>query len=295
MKIIKQILFIALVILSLNGFSQNPIAVNVSPAPVSMDTQSSFVVLIPQAVLKDVKRDWLKYMNYGSPGKATEMNGENLQTGVVNKNISAAPFNIYSKLTETTEGVRLLVWLDERSISTQPSRAQHLALQKYVYDFAVQQYRLAVQKELKTEQAKQKKLENDLAGFIKGEEKSTKTVNANMRSTERTSDAITTNNGDIQNSTEKISDQKQNVERNAADPNAQKGAKKTLAELEGEKKDLQKQNETQNKKVDNKNKENRAEMRSMETSQENQANTTAALEKQKQVVRDVQIKLDNIK
>lgn len=294
MKTIKTLLFTALVSLSLTAFSQNPIVVNVSPAPISMDTLSSFAVIIPQTDLKEVKSAWLKYLSYGSKGKATELNGELLKTGAVNKNISDVPFNVYSKLMETSGGVRLLVWLDERSISKQPEQAQHLAVQKYVYDFAVQQYRTAVQKELKTELAKQKKLENELETLIKGEEKSVKTVSKNDRATERANDAISTNNADIQNSTSKISDQKDNVERNAADANASKGAKKTLRELEDDKKDLQKQNEKQGKAMDNSNKENRSEKRNMVTSKENQVAKTEALEKQKLVVHAVQIKLDNI-
>lgn len=295
MKIIKQILFLVLVTFSLGAVAQNPIVVNVSPAPMSMDTQRSFVVVIPQTILKEVKSDWLKYTGKGSKGKATELNGELLQTGAVNKNISSDPINVYSKLTETTEGVRLNVWLDEKSVSSKPNNGQHLAVQKYVYDFSVQQYRAAVQKELKTEQAKQKKLENDLSGLIKGEEKAVKTVSENERSTERANDAIATNYRDIDNSTEKISDQKQNVERNAADANAAKGAKKTLGELQDEKKDLQKENEKQSKKIDSRNKENRAEVRHMVASQENQEAKIAALEKQKLIVHAVQEKLNNIR
>lgn len=295
MKNIKTILFITLVSLSFKGFAQNPIVVNVAPAPVSMDTQRSFVVVIPQTSLKDVKSDWLKYLGRESKGKATEINGELLQPAAVNKNISATPFNVYSKLMETNGGVRLLVWLDERSVSKEPIQAQHLAVQKYVYDFAVQQYREAVKKELKTELDKQRKLESELAVLIKGEEKSVKTVNKNDRATERATDAISTNKEDIQNSTSKISNQKDNVERNAADANAAKGAKKTLSELEYGKKDLQKQNEKQGKSIDNRNKENRAEERNMVTSKENQATKTEALEKQKLVVQAVQVKLDAIR
>ncbi len=294
MKIIKQFLSLTLISFALITFSQNAIVVTVSPAPVSMDTQRSFTVVIPQTNLKDVKKDWLKYLSKGSKGKASEVNGVYLQSGAVNKNISAAPFNIYSKVIETMAGVRLNVWLDDRSVSGRVNNGQHLAVQKFVYDFAVQQYRNAVQMELIVEKGKQKDLEKDLADLIKSEEKSVKTVSQNERSADRAKDAIATNESDIQNSTTKISDQKENVERNASDPNASKGAKKTLGELEGDKKDLQKQNEKQGQSMDNMNKENRAEERNMAISKINQQAKTAALEKQKQVVREVQIKLDNI-
>jgi len=78
MKIIQQILFTAATTFSLAAFDQNPIVVNVSPAPVSQDTQHSFVVLIPGADLKDTKKNWLQYLAKGSKGDASETNGDNL-------------------------------------------------------------------------------------------------------------------------------------------------------------------------------------------------------------------------
>lgn len=294
MNFIKISLLTVLVCLSQVGFSQNSIQVTVWPAPVSMDTQRSFAVVIPQAVLKEVKTNWLKYTGAGSKGKATELNGELLQTRAVNKSISGTPFNIYSRLIAISEGVRLLVWLDDRSVSTQPNRVQHLAVQKYIYDFAVQEYRKAVDKELRAEQNKQQQLENELAALIKSEEKSAKTVNRNERATERATDAIATNSGDIEKATQKIDDQKGNVERNAGDANAAKGAEKTLSGMEGDKRDLQKQNEKQSRDIDNMNKENREEERSMSAVNDTKVQVSQALEKQKLVVRAVQDKLDNI-
>ena len=61
------------------------------------------------------------------------------------------------------------------------------------------------------------------------------------------------------------------------------------------KKDLQKKNETQGKNNDNRDKQNREEERNMVSSKEKQAAKTAAIEKQKTVVAEVQVKLDNIK
>ncbi len=299
MKNLKSIFFASFFILSFGAFAQKQITVTETPRANSKDTmQLSFAVLIPQTTLKQTENSWLKYVATGSKGKAVVVNGDNLQTAVMNKNISPNPFDIYSKLLETTEGVRVTLWFPENNavlISKDPTSGANLAVQKYVRDFAVQEYRKAVQKELKAEQEKQKKLETELAVLIKGEEKSVKTVNENQRTTERANDAIATNNADIQNSSNKISNQKGNVESNAADANAAKGAKKTLGEMESDKKDLQKKNETQSKNIDSRDKANRAEERSMVGSQEKQAAKTAAIEKQKAVVAEVQVKLDNIK
>ncbi len=299
MKNLKQLVFASLSMLSLTAFAQKQITVIETVQPMSKDAgQVSFATVIPQTNLKEAEKNWLKYLGNGSKGKATVVNGNSLQVGVVNKNVSANPFDVNSKLRETTEGVQLTVWFPENSkvfTSKEQSTGANQAMEKYVRDFGVQEYTRVVQRELKAEQDKLKKLESELARLIKDEEKSIKTVSENERTTERANDAIATNNRDIQNSTDKISGQKYNVERNAADANAQKGAKKTLGELEDDKKDLQKQNEKQGKQMDSRGKENRAEERSMVSSIEKQAAKTEAIEKQKAVVAEVQAKLNNIK
>lgn len=299
MKNLKQFVFVSLSILSLTAFSQKQITVIETAQPMCKDTQQvSFATVIPQTNLKESEKNWLKYLSNGSKGKAVIVNGDNLQTGVVNKNISVNPFDVYSKLRETNEGVQLTVWFPENSAvftSKEQNTGVNQAMEKYIHDFGVQEYKRVVQRELKAEQEKQKNLESELAGLIKAEEKSIKTVSQNERSTERANLAIATNNSDIQNSSDKISNQKDNVDRNAADANATKGAKKTLGELEDDKKDLQKQNEKQGKQMDSRDKENRAEERSMVGSKEKQAAKTEAIEKQKVIVAEVQAKLNNIK
>jgi hypothetical protein len=63
--------------------------------------------------------------------------------------MKTCPKNGVLTLVDTKEGVRLNVWLNESSRTTVPNSGQHLAVQKYVYDFALSQYRDAVKEELK--------------------------------------------------------------------------------------------------------------------------------------------------
>jgi len=294
MKINQTLLTLSLFAWSFSLTAQNPIVVNVSPAPVSMDTQHSFVVIIPQTELKEVKKEWLQYLSKGSKGSASETNGENLQTGVVNGNVSAAPFNVFSRLIETNEGVRLNAWLDERSITRTPNSGIHLAMQKYVYDFAVQQYKDALQKDLKEAESKLQLLERQLAAMVNSEEKGIKKVNSNERANSRSDDAVLTNNSDINSYSEKINDQKGMVDYTAADANANKGAKKTLKEMKSEKRDLQKDSEKRRQRIDKRNKENRALDRNSEITIENQRAKTNEIEQQKIVVAAIKTKLDRL-
>ncbi len=294
----KSIFITLLSVLSLSMFAQKEITVQVETVTMSKGTQTSYQVTIPQNTFKDVEKDWQKYTGTGSKGKASAVKGENFQPAAVNANVSPAPFNVYSKLLETTEGVRLTVWLTENDtifISKEVSSDKDLAAQKYVRDFAVQEYQNVVKKELEAEQEKQKELEKELQGFIKDEEKSRKKISSNQRSIQRANDAIATNNADIQNTAYKITDSKRMVERTASDENANKGAKKSLKEVEKNKKKLQKDNESQAKNIDKWNKEIREEERNITDSQQKQAAKKGDIEKQKQKVQEVQTKLDGIK
>ena len=292
----KRILFAVLSVFTFSVFAQKQITVDLAPQTRGKK-DLAFVVEIPQAALKNVESDWLKYVGYGSKGKATEVDGEHLQKGAVNKNISSKPFNIYSKLLETTEGVRLMVWLDKRNtafISKHPRSGLDYAVQKYVRDFAVMKYRQAVLTELIAEQDKLKELEEELAGFIREEERSVMTISDNERSTVRANDAIAVNNSDIKISSNKIYRQKEMVTYTASDSNATKGAQKTLSDLKTEKENLQKDNEAQGMSIDSRNKENRKEERRTTGSQQDQELKMAEIEKQKQRVQEVQTKVDNI-
>ncbi|MBL0309922.1 MAG: hypothetical protein IPP77_09670 [Bacteroidetes bacterium] len=294
----KLRLFITLYAISTSVFAQKPITVLISSQPYMNVSQQTFVVQIPQTTLKNVESHWLKYMSKESKGRVQAANGTFEQPNVSHPNISPNPFTIFSQLMGTTEGVRLTAWFTQNGtdfLFKDPNSGRELAAQKYLHDFAIQEYRAAVQEELATEQNKLQLMEKQLSGLNQDEEKSVKTIQENERATERSNEAIITNKADIQNSSDKISNQKGMVDRTASDPNATKGAKKTLSQMEDEKKELQKRNEAQGKDKYSMSKENRAEERNTSTIQQKQMLKTADIETQRQKVYEVKTKLDNIK
>ncbi|MES2620571.1 MAG: hypothetical protein V4615_06955, partial [Bacteroidota bacterium] len=148
----KKIILVALSVLSLSAIAQKEIIVKKDTVAMSKGTQSSFQVVIPEIKLAEAEKDWMKYTISGSKEKVTSVNGENFKKGALNKNVSPNPFNVYSKLLETTEGVKLTVWLTENDtvfIAKEVNSDQNLAAEKYVRDFAVQEYQSVVKKELK--------------------------------------------------------------------------------------------------------------------------------------------------
>ena len=290
----KKIFTAFFAIVSLASFAQQPILVTMESLGAKDNFRNSFTVDIPDVSLKDVERDWLRTVGKRAKGNASVVNGEHIQGGAVNKNISPEPFTVYSKLIETSAGVRVIAWLGQDSIVSSPGMTnanQDLAVQKFMGDFAMSAYCEALEEELKTEQHKLRDFEREMSKAIKSEEKSIKTIMKNERSNDKDNAAIATNKRKIQMTIERITEQKEMVNLTAADPNANKGAKKTLATLEDKKKDLQKENEKTVKDIDNRNKEMRAAKREEDAAQQVYETKLALVESQREVVNAIKLKV----
>jgi chromosome segregation ATPase len=170
-----------------------------------------------------------------------------------------------------------------------------LAAQKFVRDFAIAQYKLAIKKDVEAEEDKLKKLEKEQNDLIKSEEKSNKKINDNQRSIQRANDNIRIANEELKRKDGQISEQKLMVERTVKDENANKGAKKTLKELENDKKKLQKERDGEDKNIDKWNKETREEERNITDMKEQQKLKTVDINKQKETLKAVEQKLNNVK
>jgi len=294
----KHIIYLTLAFLPLAVCAQTQVTVTEGKQLMSKGIQPSLLVEIPQVTLAEVEKDWLKYLGKESKEKNTTTGMEQRQAGIINDNISGKPFNVYSKVVEVSGGVHLTVWFTENDtvfFSKESDSERQLAVEKFVYDFGVREYRQTVQKELNNEQKKQSALENKLAGLIRAEEQSRKKIGENERSIQKEKEAGVTNTSDRNTTTSKIEDQKDMVDYTSSDPNATKGAKKTLKELENDKKKSQNLTENQGKNIDTWNKENRAEERLIIESREDQLLTVQDINIQKQKVQEVQVKLDSIR
>jgi len=283
---------------SVGAFAQEPIIVTMDELNPSSTTRNSYSVDIPQVSLKDVERDWLQHVGKHDKGKSSVVNGEYVQTGAVNTNISPEPFTYYSKLVETTKGIRLTSWLGQNNIVSASGVAnanQDLAVQKFMHDFAVTAYREAVEDELKMEEDKLSDLEKGISKAIKTEEKTNKSIKENERDNDRAEDKIATNERDIKSTTQDITDQKDMVDATASDPNANKGAKKTLDDMKDEKEDLQKENEKKKEDIADRNKEIRAADRKMDAAHNVHDNKATDIDAQRDVVAAVKRKLAGIK
>lgn len=248
--------------------------------------------------LEKAQKDWMSYQSKGAKGKTAVINGEVVTLSAVNANISATPFNIYSRLLETTTGVKITAWVTINNDSVYMSNAvgdKNLAVEKYLHDFAAQEYRDVVKSQLKDENQKLKKLQEQLKDFIDQQESSTKKSNEFQRSINNNKDKIKVNEGDQANKQSQISNQKQVVEDLKANPGATlDAAKKTLSQYEkdltkliNEKEKLFKEIDKWAAKIDSQNRETNAAL-------DGQKMKYNEIDAQKAVVQAVQNKLDAI-
>jgi hypothetical protein len=210
------------------------------------ESNTTFMVLIPQTNSLEVEKHWRQYVSGSKRGKASVINGVMQQNGILVSNISNLPFEVYSKRAETLEGVYQTVWFTQNNqsfISADASSIENLTVQKYIQDFATQEYRNALTMELKYQENIHKEMNMELNALIKAKEQSKSKILENSNSSQYNSEAIEVNELDIENAADRIQEQKEMVEFTATDHNAQEGAKKTLHQLETEKKDLQIENQ----------------------------------------------------
>lgn len=265
----------------------------------SKGSKPSYQFTIPQAITKDVEKDWQKYIKAGSKGKVETVNGETYIVGAVNKNISPSTFDVYSTIVESKEGVRITAWFigsDSVYISAASNTDRNLAVQKYLHDFAVPEYKEAVGKELKAEQEKLKAFENDLKAFVKEEDNSNKKINENERSIDRQKNALKASENDQKNKADQIGAQKKVVEQQKAiSEDAAKDAAKVQKGFEKELKQLEKDHEKLSKEIDKWEAEIREEGRNIEKTKQNQRLKNDSIEKQRLVIKAVEEKLADIK
>ena len=168
----KSILLIAVFALPSILFAQKEIIVTEEDKAMNTATKNCYIMIIPQARLKDVTEDWKKMVKKDAKGKMEESNGEIMMIGAISKNISASPLTITSRLVETAEGVQISSWFSDGDfISTTTSPDKSAAVNKYLHDFGVQQYKLAVKRELDGEEKKSKQLESVYDGYVKDQKK----------------------------------------------------------------------------------------------------------------------------
>lgn len=253
----KTIFTFLLICIAMFSTAQKTIEVVTVEESISKGNQPGFAVEIPQASLDNVKKAWESRIQKGTKSKAVEVGYEVLITGAIEKEISPNSFNIYSLLLNKDSLVYLIAFFEiDSSQFFDPkinkndivNQKVDLAIRDYMHSFAVEQYTLAVQQELKAEEKILKELNRELKSLKDDEEKNEK----NIKSCEQ---KITT----AEEETEMLHNQtlsQMNLIESAhlsligiTDKDAKKAANKELNSLEKGKKKLDGEKEKQQKHI----------------------------------------------
>jgi hypothetical protein len=295
-------LVIIFFLISFAASSQVVIEVKTTKAQMSKGNQPCYVVQIPQAELKTVQQNWIKKLQEGNKSKVKELNQELVFIGAAKPELIADSINIYSILIQADSAIALNVFVEIDSAFFGPSEDKTLLandkidndIKKYVRDFAVAQYRLAVEDELELEQKNLKTLENDLEKLEKEEDnlkKDNSSLENDIEDSEREINEIgrniTLKDQEIQTHNTSILSLSTDVEK--------KAAQEKQKQLEKEKKGLEKD---QGKARDNisscKSKIEKNE-KAIKDSEEQQNLKKDEIASQTNVVDQVQVKLNGIK
>lgn len=277
-------------------FAQKDITVTESDKEMSLGTKNAYVMLIPEAKAPDINGDWQKLLKKDAKGKIEDNKVEVKTSLITIKNVSQVPLTIYSRTVETKEGVQVSAWFVEGDsfISTPVSTDKSLAIQKYLHDFGVQEYKSIAQAQLETEQKTLKDLQKVYDGFVKDQKKA--------------ENAVSSAEKDIVKLQEKNKDEEGNIKQAIANKNANKAISEQQKDLAAEKKhtkELQgyiqdQQNAENNIKSNNKRIERlrdkiKEENANADKARQNQGPASSNVEAQKTHVAAAQDKLNNIK
>jgi hypothetical protein len=294
-------LFLALLIHLIPVRAQDKLQVTVKEiiGEMSKGTHTGFEMLIPEQTYKAIKNDLGKYLRKGSKSRTIEANGELYIRGAVIKNITHLPLNIYVKNREVTDGIILTAWFttdDETFYSETAHPLEAASIKKYLSDFGVQMHYEAVN-EMKLYQERQlKKLENELEELQNEKNRSERKIKEAERDIESNKRSLETTGKLLAAKEEELLRQREVVSRiKGTGGDEEKLAQSNLKKIERDKKNLEKEQESLNRKNDQNASDIDSEKRNISRNQNKQEEKQKEIDKQKEKVKDLVKKLETIK
>ena len=235
-------------LLAVFGFlqAQEDINVVLKLKTLSQGDIPAFVTFIPQASYSQVQKDWEKYLKDDTKEKTLNQNGEIIILNKVYEKIAPGLLNIYSYIKEYDGEIMLVAALELNGtyISKEMDEEVYIPAKKFVRDFAVESYKMAVAEDFKDAEKELKKLESQKTSLQSSLETVLATISQYERSIVTKKDEISLNQLDQSSKVIQLQAQKELVLKLAnAGEVVKEDAKKILKELEKDFKKLQNQNE----------------------------------------------------
>jgi hypothetical protein len=165
----NKLIFVLLMLAGLTSMAQEEIIVNMQERPSSQGLQPAFEVEIPQATSPDALRILERTLSprrlFSKNQKFVQESDEWIMRGVDVKKISSSPLTVIAQVSSFPERIFVRIFLsDDLGFvgSSESMSAKADDASRFVRDYALEVYRDAVEKELRSEQNILRSLEQDL-------------------------------------------------------------------------------------------------------------------------------------
>ena len=283
--------------------AQQEIEVSEDSALISKGKQLGYAVYIPQGEFDDIKKDWSKLIRQNTKSKVEEVGFEINILGTQIEEIHHEPINLYSVIYQKDTVFLVIAFFeidsvfftfDENNKTLQSEKIYH-GIKHFIRNFAVEQYKTAVQNELDEEEKTLKKFNKEFANLTKENENAHKEIQKNEQDTTNSKHAIITYERDNERKLEEINAKKESMASLPKDSELGKEAKKELKGLEKDKKHIENNLEKERKNIVECNAKIEEMNLLIENNLKQQEEMKVFIEQQQEVVIAVAAKLGGIK
>lgn len=203
----KSLLIITALAVSLVSFGQKKIDVSESSESFSTGNHNALVVMVYGADKKDVYKAWAKQLKdmKGNVKTKDEIFADDCRI----KKMSDNTFDVYSKIEETEEGIRVVAGFDLGGayMSSNEHKEFFPFIKEVMYDFAVAETKAAIGKIVKEEEGKLEDLQGEQSDMEKEIEKLKKAIEDYKKQIEESEKDIEETKKEIETKKEEIKTQ----------------------------------------------------------------------------------------
>lgn len=188
MKTTRNIVIGFALLVSATTFAQEKISVTIENKDMSRGNNPAYAVMIPQSTSEEVQKDWAKRIKQNTSARVIQKGVEYSITGTRVVEIYYDPINVYDAVVQVDSSVKLIALFEIDGIFFSPreedakfnNEKTNQDIKKFIYNFAVEEYRKSVSKQI---EAGRKKLVDYGAQLAKLEKENT-TFNSNLKTNE---------------------------------------------------------------------------------------------------------------
>jgi hypothetical protein len=298
---IKTALFILLLPVLLTA--QDRMEVVQKTVSISKGEQPAYIVMVPQADIEQISKDWVKVIRQNTKSKVVETGHEFEILGTEIRDIIHKPINLYSALIRMDSSVKIIAAFEIDSSffsyseenKTVETEKTHHNIQNFMLDFAGEQYKNFVTQELSDAEKVLKTKNSEYKDIGRQIETLQKDIQENEQAIRNSQDLISSYEGENERKLAEINSKKESISSLSGDKELTKQAKDQLKELEKEKRGIENKIEKENKNIVGYQSKIKEYDRQIAESQEKQTAKSAEIKNQESLIDSIKTKLAGIK